>query len=67
MIFLLPPAGTAFFPTLRHFVDRRPGASLGFLWPYPAMFVAFLDVLRLTFLFVCVTGFVSTRHKFEMG
>src|SRR5687767_5580185 len=45
-----------------HLVDRCPRAALGFVLRYASLFVAFLDVLRLSLLLVRVSGFISAWH-----
>ena len=55
------PSG--FFPASVNFVDRRPGPALGFVLGYAAAFVAFFNVLSLSFFFVGVFGFVSAWHR----
>jgi hypothetical protein len=44
-------------------IDRGPSPPLGFAATYAASLVAFLNMLRLTFLFVGVTGFISSWHN----
>ena len=55
------PSG--FFPASVNLVDRRPGPTLGFILGYAAAFVAFFNVLSLSFFFVGVFGFVSAWHR----
>lgn len=62
MVFRLSTTATAFFSAASFLVDRRPRAALGFVLGDTAVFVALLDVLCLTLLFVGVSGFVAARH-----
>ena len=55
MILRLAAARTALFAAVRHFVNGRPGAALGFFRTLAAFFVAAFDVLGLSFLFACIT------------
>jgi hypothetical protein len=57
-------AASGFFPATMNLVDRGPGAPLGFLVGNSAVLVAFLYVLSLSLLFVCVFGFVTAWHRF---
>jgi hypothetical protein len=44
------------------FVYGRPGSPFGFLVGNASSFVAFLNVLGLSLLLVCVASFVSAWH-----
>ena len=60
------PAGTAFFPATGEFVDGGPGAGLRSFRACALFLVAGLDVCRLTFLLVSVTGFIALRHGYSL-
>src|SRR5581483_148801 len=51
-----------FLATVMHRIDGGPGAALGFFLRDATLLVAFLDVLGLTLLFVCVFVFVASWH-----
>jgi hypothetical protein len=53
---------TGLFPAFMNGVYSRPGASLGLVLGSSAFLVAFLYVLGLPFLFVCVFRFVTAWH-----
>ena len=55
-------AGAALFAAVVLFVDRCLGDPLRLLGRLPAMFVAFLDVLRLSLLLIGVFRLVAARH-----
>lgn len=57
-------AASGFFPTAVHCVDRRPGPALRLIPWNAAVLVAFLYVLSLPFLFVCVLRFVPAWHNY---
>src|SRR6516162_8899779 len=59
----LAAARAAFLPSVSFLVDRRPGATLGFILGHTALLVAFLDVFGLAFLFVGIAGLISARHS----
>src|SRR5438552_638424 len=44
------------------FVDRRPGAPLGFLLTHAPALITLFDMFRLSFLLVRVSRLVSTWH-----
>jgi hypothetical protein len=60
------PSRTAFVAAAVLFVDGRPRAFFGFVLGETLFFVAFFDVFRLTFLFVSVFVFFSSRHNFPL-
>ena len=61
LIFL--SAGTALFAAARELVDGGPSPLLCGFFPKAPFLVAFLDMLRLAFLFVGITGFVTAWHN----
>ena len=54
--------GAALFAAAGQFVDGGPGAGFGSFGADTGFLVARLNVGRLTFLFVSVTGFIALRH-----
>lgn len=60
-----PAARTAFLPTTRHFIDRRPRALFGLPGFHAAIFISFLDMFRLPFLLARITGFIALWHKYD--
>src|SRR6266700_5605742 len=64
MALLFALAGTAFLATARLLVHGGPCPPFGFTGRGAAMFVAFGDVFRLTFLLAAILRLVSAWHDF---
>src|ERR1700728_5443294 len=67
MVFGPAPARSGFFAAMRTLIDGRPRTPLRFLLSYTAVFVSFLDVLRLTFLFTRIGRFIAAWHGSSSG
>jgi hypothetical protein len=63
MIFLSPSSGATLLAAVGLLVHGRPGTPLGFLFGNAAMLVAFLDVLGLALLLICITGLIAAWHR----
>jgi hypothetical protein len=55
-------SGAAFFAAAGKFVYGGPGPRFRGFRADAFFLIAFLDVCRLTFLFVSITGFIALRH-----
>ena len=59
----LPRPTTALLPAASLLVHRRPGPPLSFILGNAPLFVAFLDVLSLSLLLICVSGLIAAWHR----
>jgi hypothetical protein len=54
-----------FFTSMMDCVHGRPGSTFGLIFRDALFSIAFLDVLSLSLLFVCVFVFVPSGHRFS--